>query len=73
MFDRLSDKTKNPFSKDPKVVEYTTFKPEIGDLSRFKVISAGSIEERLQKQIDNHNDKVKTETILGNIDSSLAA
>jgi len=42
-------------------------------LSRFKVISAGSIEERLKKQIDDHNEKVKAETIVGNIDSALAA
>lgn len=42
-------------------------------MSRFKVISAGSIDERLKKQIDDHNERVKTETIVGNIDSALSA
>lgn len=45
----------------------------MGDLSRFKVNSAGPLNERLQKQIDTHNDRVNAETISSNIDSALSA
>lgn len=45
----------------------------MGDLSKFKVNSAGTLSERLQKQIDTHNDRVSADTISGNIDSALSA
>lgn len=63
---------KNIFSKEPKKVEYTTFKPDIGDLSKYASKFAQPIEERLKKQIDDHNIKVSKESIDSKIDEAVS-
>ena len=63
---------KTIFSKEAKKIEYTTFKPVIGDLTKYKCNDGVPFEERIKNQIDVYNSKVSKETIDGNVIESLS-